>query len=361
MSMKALHARKDREIPEWKKRVVAELEELFKRYPVVGIADLTGMPTKQLQLIRKKFRKQVVFKVAKKRLILLAAERAGLPREKLEEYITGSTMLLFTDINPFKLARMIEQEKVPVPAKPGQVAEKEIVIPEGDTGIRPGPMLSVFGKLRIPYEVRKGTVYVKKDTVVAKPGDVIGADLAGLLQQLGILPFEVGLKLVAVLDRGIVIPREELLFDVDQFAADVALAAREAIGLAAEIMFFAVPEAVELALSKAERSAAALAAEAGFLTPDVAEYVIGGAAREALAVIAALGDKAKELGIEDVPVAAPAAPAQAEEAKEEEKQEEAEEEEESEVGGPGRPLRPLALHSLFNPIGRPRGGLVELD
>jgi len=313
VSMKALHARKEREIPEWKKRVVAELEELFRKYPVVGIADLTGMPTKQLQLIRKKFRKQVVFKVAKKRLILLAAERSGLPKEKIEEFIQGSTMLLFTDMNPFKLARMIEQEKVPVPAKPGQVAEKEIVIPEGDTGITPGPMLSVFGKLRIPYEIRKGTVYVKKDTVVAKPGDVIGTDLAGLLQQLGIMPFEVGLKLVAVLDRGVIIPREELLFDVDQFAMDVAAAAREAIGLAAEIMFFAVPEAVELALAKAERSVAAIASEAGFLTPDVAEYVIGGAAREALAVIAALGDKAKELGIEDVPVVAPAAaPAAAE-------------------------------------------------
>ena len=328
MSMKALHARKDREIPEWKKRVVAELEELFTKYPVVGIADLTGMPTKQLQLIRKKFRKQVYFKVAKKRLILLAAERAGLPREKIEEFIQGSTMLLFTVINPFKLARMIEQEKVPVPAKPGQVTDKEIVIPEGDTGITPGPMLSVFGKLRIPYEIRKGTVYVKKDTVVAKPGDVISTDLAGLLQQLGIMPFEVGLKLVAVLDRGVIIPRDQLLFDLDEFAADVATAAREAITLAAEIVFFAVPEAVELAIAQAERGIAAIASETGFLTPDVAEYVVGGAAREALALIAALGDTAKELGIEEVPVAAPAAAPAAEAGGEEEKKEEEEEKEE---------------------------------
>ncbi len=329
MSMKALHAKKEREIPEWKKRVVAELEELFKKYPVVGIADLTGMPTKQLQLIRKKFRRNIVFKVAKKRLILLAAEKAGIDREKLESFITGSTMLLFTDMNPFKLARMIEQEKVPIPAKPGQVTDREIVIPEGDTGITPGPMLSVFGKLRIPYEIRKGTVYVKKDTVVAKPGDVISTELAGLLQQLGIQPFEVGLKLTAVYDRGVFIPREELLVDLEQFKADVLEAVREALGLAAEIVYMPIPEAVEAALVKAELAIQAIAGETGFLTPDVAEYVIGRAAAEAVAIIAALGDKAKELGIEEVPVIAPAAPA-AEAAEEEKKEEEKEEEEEKE-------------------------------
>ncbi len=331
MSMKALHARKEREIPEWKKRVVAELEELFRKYPVVGIADLTGMPTAQLQQIRKKFRKQIYFKVAKKRLILLAAERAGIDREKLEKYLTGSIMLLFTDMNPFKLARLIESEKVPVAAKPGQVTDREIVIPEGDTGITPGPMLGVFGKLRIPYEIRKGTVYVKKDTVVAKPGDVITEELAGLLQQLGIMPFEVGLKLTAVYDRGVIIPREELLIDLEQFKADVMAAAQEALGLAAEIVFAAVPEAVEAALAKAEAAIAAVAGETGFLTPDVAEYAIGRAVSEALVIVAALGDKAKELGIEEVPVAAPAAAAEAggeekEEAAEEEKEEEKEEE-----------------------------------
>jgi len=333
VSMEQLHARKHREIPEWKKRVVAELEELFKRYPVVGIADLTGMPTAQLQQIRKKFRKQIYFKVAKKRLILLAAERAGIKKSLLEPYLTGSTMLLFTDMNPFKLARLIESEKVPVPAKPGQVTDREIVIPEGDTGITPGPMLGVFGKLRIPYEIRKGTVYVKKDTVVAKPGDVISEELAGLLQQLGIMPFEVGLKLTAVYDRGVIIPREELLVDLEEFTAQVLEAAREALGLATEIVFAAIPEAVEAAAAAAERAVAAIVGETGFLTPDVAEYAIGRAASEALAVVAALGEKAKELGIEEVPVAAAPAEAPAEEAgeKEEEKEEE-EEQQEVDIG-----------------------------
>ncbi len=323
--------RKDREIPEWKKQVVAELTDLFRKYPVVGIADLTGMPTKQLQLIRKKFRKKIVFKVAKRNLILRAIEEAGLPREKLEPYITGTTMLLFTDMNPFKMARMVESEKVPIPAKPGAVAEKEIVIPEGDTGIQPGPMLSVFGKLKIPYEIRKGTVYVKKDTVAAKPGDVISPELASLLQQLGIMPFEIGIKIQAAYDDGVVIPRDDLIIDIDKIASDFAQAGTEALALATEIVFAAVPEAVEAALAKAEMAIRAVVGETGFLTPDVAEYAVSRAMSEALSVIAALGDKAKELGIDDVPAAAPAAAPQEEAKAEEEKKEEEEEEKEQEV------------------------------
>ncbi|MCE4625127.1 MAG: 50S ribosomal protein L10 [Desulfurococcales archaeon] len=330
--MKALHARKERRIPEWKLRVVEELTELFTKYPVVGIADLTGMPTKQVQLIRKKFRKQIVFKVAKKRLILRAAEKAGLDPSKIEPLLLGSTMLLFTDMNPFKMARLIESVKVPIPAKPGQVTDREIVIPEGDTGITPGPMLSVFGKLRIPYEIRKGTVYVKKDTVVAKPGDTISPELAGLLQQLGIMPFEVGLTIKAAIDHGTIIPREDLIVDLEDIKSQVMEAAVEALGLAAEIVFAPIPEAVEVALTKAERELIALVGETGFLTPDVAEYAVRRAASELLAVVSALGDKAKELGIEEIPVAAPApAPAEAAEAAEEEKKEEEEEEKEEEV------------------------------
>ncbi len=332
MSMKALHAKKERRIPEWKLKVVEELTELFRRYPVVGIADLTNMPTKQVQLIRKKFRKQVVFKVAKKRLILRAAENAGLDPSKIEPLLTGSTMLLFTELNPFKLVRMIESMKVPIPAKPGQVTDKEIVIPEGDTGITPGPMLSVFGKLRIPYEIRKGTVYVKKDTVVAKPGDVISPELAGLLQQLGIMPFEVGLTIKAALDHGLLIPREDLVIDLEEIKAQIMEATAEALGLATEIVFAPIPEAIEAALAKAEMAVSAIVGETGFLTPDVAEYALRRAAGEALAVIAALGDKAKELGIEEIPVAPAPAPEAKEEKKEEEEKEEEEEEESVDLG-----------------------------
>ncbi|MEB2837074.1 MAG: 50S ribosomal protein L10 [Desulfurococcales archaeon] len=325
--------RSEEEIPEWKKRVVEELAELFKKYPVVGIADLTGMPTAQLQKIRKKFRRHVYFKVAKKRLILRALERAGIDKSLFEPYLQGSTMLLFTDMNPFKLARMIESEKMPISAKPGQVTDREIVIPEGDTGLQPGPILSTFGKLRIPYEIRRGTIYVKKDTVVAKPGDVISPELAGLLQTLGIQPFEIGLKILAVYDGGVMIPREELLVDLEQFSRDVADAAREAILAAAELGLVFVPEALEMSLAKAAAEALAVAREASLPLPGLVEEAIKAAVARELAIAAALGDKAAELGLE-VPKTEekPREEPEKEEAKEEGGEEKEEEEGEVDIG-----------------------------
>ena len=318
--------RSEEEIPEWKKRVVAELAELFRKYPVVGIADLTGMPTAQLQKIRKKFRRHVYFKVAKKRLILRALEKAGIDKSLFEPYLQGSIMLLFTNMNPFKLARMIESEKVPVAAKPGQVADREIVIPEGDTGLQPGPILSTFGKLRIPYEIRRGTIYVKKDTVVAKPGDVISVELAGLLQTLGIMPFEVGLKILAVYDSGVMIPREELLVDLEKFKEDLAEAAKEAVLAAAELGLVFVPEALEMSLAKAVVEAMAVASEASIPLPGLVEDAIKAALAREAAIIAALGEKAAELGIEVPAQPQQQAPAEAEAGGEEESKEEEEEE-----------------------------------
>jgi len=343
MSIVLRKGRPEEEIPEWKKKVVAELAELFRKYPVVGIADLTGMPTAQLQKIRKKFRSRVYFKVAKKRLIMRALEKAGIDKRLFEPYLQGSTMLLFTHMNPFKLARMIESEKVPVAAKPGQVTDREIVIPEGDTGLQPGPILSTFGKLRIPYEIRRGTIYVKKDTVAAKPGDVISVELAGLLQTLGIMPFEVGLKILAVYDSGVMIPREELFVDLEKFKMDLADAARGAVLAAAELGLPFVPEALQITLARAVVEATAVASEASLPLPGAIEDAIRAALTREAAIAAALGEKAAELGIE---TPAPARVAPAGEAKREAKEEAEKEREKEEEEGGGVDLSE-GLSSLF--------------
>ncbi|MCE4617402.1 MAG: 50S ribosomal protein L10, partial [Desulfurococcales archaeon] len=194
----SLQARGRRVIPEWKIRAVEETAELIKKYKIIGIGSLERLPTAQFQQIRKKLRGKVEFKVVKTSIARRALQKAGIDVEKLGDYLTGSIMLVLTNMNPFKLAKTLGELKVPVAAKPGQVTDKEIVVPAGDTGIKPGPQLSTFSKLRIPYQIKGGTVHITKDTVVAKPGDVISTDLAGFLLTMGILPFEVSVKLRAV-------------------------------------------------------------------------------------------------------------------------------------------------------------------
>ncbi|ADL18655.1 LSU ribosomal protein L10P [Acidilobus saccharovorans 345-15] len=320
------------EPPEYKKQRVAELEKIFAENKYVLFADLEGLPAKQLQMIRKELRGKAIMTVAKKNLVYLALERRGLKKEKIEPYLKHGVLVIATNENPFLLTLTIDKLKMPAPAKPGQVATKDIVVPEGDTGIRPGPMVSVFGKLKIPYEVRKGTIYIKSDTVVAKKGDVISPDLASLLQQLGIQPMEIGLDIVAAWDGETVIPGDVLHIDLEATKNDIIRSEQESTYLAKTIGFFEVPEVVQMLAVETELEAlSVIRAGELALDADTAKAAIEQAVAEETSIIAALGDKAKELGLEVVQAAPAAAPAQApaqqggEQKKEEEKKSEASE------------------------------------
>jgi len=318
---------KERRVPEWKVQVVEGLSELIKSYPVVAVASLTGVSSSLLQKIRRVIRQlygdDIVLVVAKNSLFRLAAKRAGLKgREKLEPLLTGQRLFLFSRLNPFELYAVLERVKMPVPARPGMVVDREIVIPAGDTGIPPGPILSSFGRLRIPTRVQGGTVWIAKDTRVAKPGDVISADLAAMLQRLGIYPAEAGIEVEAVLEDGVLMPRESLKLDIDEYRSMIAEAFGNALALGSETALPA-PEALERSLAKAFIRAVRLAAEAGLVLPGIEKDVIAWAVRKAYAIVYALGDRARELGIE-----APALPVETRPAEEkggEEKMEEAEE------------------------------------
>ncbi|NOZ89488.1 MAG: 50S ribosomal protein L10 [Crenarchaeota archaeon] len=321
-----------RRIPQWKIEEVKELTELAKTYRTLVIVDLTKTPTAQLQKIKRKLERklggQVVMRVAKNTLMRLALRNAGKDPEPLEPYLTGTNMFIFTNLNPFEVALALDKVYATAPAKPGDVAPTEIVLPAGDTGFKPGPIMSVFGKLRVPIRVQGGTIWIAKDTRVAKPGDVISPELASILQKLGIEPIIVKLKPKAAYEDGVVIPADKLLIDLEEYRGMVAQAHLQALAVGVEIAY-PEPEVLKLAVPLAVRRALAVAAEAGYVTPDNAEYVLQMAVARALAVVAALGDTAKELGIEVQVAAAPAAkPA---EEKKEEEEEGGEEEKKEEV------------------------------
>ncbi|MCX8196526.1 MAG: 50S ribosomal protein L10, partial [Acidilobaceae archaeon] len=316
-----------------KLEMASEIKDLYKKYKVMAIADVSKVPTAQLQQIRRKLRDQVEFKVVKKRVALKALEELGVEAQSLEKYVQGTVMLAFSDLNPFQLYKLVTRERIPIEAKPGQRVEKEVVIPAGETPITPGPMLGVLGKLKIPYEVKGGKVHVRKDTVVAKPGDVISPELASILLKLNVKPFEVGIDLIAAMDGGVVIPKESLKIDVEAFRKELSDAASEAIRLAVGIGYIEVPEALQSLLATAAMEAERLAEAAFIPLPGLIEPAVRRALQEEAALIALLGERAKELGLEPVaaPAAAPAAQPVAEQKKEEKREEEEKKEEEVDI------------------------------
>ncbi|WP_338604777.1 50S ribosomal protein L10 [Sulfolobus tengchongensis] len=336
--MKLALVLKHRKVASWKVEEVKELTELIKNNNTILIGSLEGFPADKLHEIRKKLRGRAVIKVTKNTLFEIAAKNAGINVEKLKEYLTGPNVFIFTKDNPFSISMFFENYKLRRYAMPGDKAEEEVVIPAGDTGMPAGPILSVFGKLKVQTRVQDGKVHVVKDTTIAKPGDVIPADALPILQKLGIMPVFVKLKIKAAYHENLVIPAEELKLDLEGYRNNVAEAYRNAFSLAVEIAY-PEPEVLRFTISKSFRNAISIASEIGYITPESAQFVISKAVSRAYAIASAISGKV------DLGVQLPSAQPQATQAKPaEEKKEEKKEEEKK---GPSEEEIASGLSSLF--------------
>jgi large subunit ribosomal protein L10 len=263
-----------RQVAVWKKTIFSDLSELLKEYSVVAVADLQKVRSSQIQEIRKKLRGKAELIVAKNTILRKAAEKAEKENvDKFAEEVTGSKVLIFTRMNPFELILFLNKNKVRVPAKGGDVASSEIMIPAGNTGLQPGPVISEFNEARVPTRIEGGSIFVAKDTVVAEKGEVVSTKTASLLSKLGMKPMEAGLSLSHAYDNGVVLGPNELAFDLDRMKTDFSSAARLALGVAVEANIM-LPETAPIIISKAYRQAVAISIEAEFLTKDTAPLIL---------------------------------------------------------------------------------------
>ncbi|RLE46059.1 50S ribosomal protein L10 [Candidatus Woesearchaeota archaeon] len=266
---------------ESKKQVVAKIIKLAKENPIIGIINMENLPAGNLQKIKAKLRGQIELVMTRKTLIKLALKELKLKNgDKLIESLKGMPALLFTKENPFKIYKIIKQNKSPAPAKPGQIAPYDITIPAGPTPFGPGPIISEFAQLGIKAGVEGGKVAIKEDTVVVKEGEPIKEKLAGMLQKLGIEPMEIGLNLTLVYEKGTIYPKKVLDIDEKQFMQDIITAASKARNLALEIGL-ATKDTIEELLIKANRQAKQLAKEGNILTKENIGEILGKAQAQA--------------------------------------------------------------------------------
>lgn len=269
-----------------KKRVMyQELQELPKSYNVIALSKMTKVRASQLMLLRKKFRNDINIRIIKNKVAIRAFEKvknvAGI--ESLSKELEGQCALMFTNISPFKLNLIFAQNKIFLPAKGGDIASTEITIPAGNTGIIPGPVLSEFKIANVQTKIDGGTIWVNKDTVVAKPGDVISQQLASLLSKLNIKPIEAGIAVNFAIAEGLMFKEQDLRLDVQAYRDELVRSFQQALTLATEAGYM-VPETVKPLLVKAQQHAKSLAAEAGYVTPETADFVLPRAQAKAQAV-----------------------------------------------------------------------------
>lgn len=209
--------------------------------------------------------------------------------KKLEKYLTGSNVFLFTNLNPFKLALLLEKGKVLTTAKAGDVASFDVIVPAGNTGQPPGPIISQLNAVGLPTRIEAGSVWITKDTLVARKGDIISERLASVLSKLGIKPIEAGLILKVVYDEGLIIESEQLKIDVDGTKMQIGGAQTEAFKLSLAVAY-PTRENMQVLLQVAHQQAYFLALEAAIPAKETIEDLIRKAHAEMLSLSSRLSN-----------------------------------------------------------------------
>jgi len=249
---------------------VQEIAQLVKQHKVIGIASLQKVRATQLQAFKKNLQGKVYMRVVKNTLMRKAIEENAKEKpdlNKLLDHLIGSNVYLLTDLNPFNLALTLEKGKVKTTAKSGDTAAFDVVVPQGNTGQPPGPMISQLNAVGLPTRIEAGSVWVSKDTLVVKKGEAISERLASVLSKLGIKPVEAGLAMRIAFDEGLIITGEQLKIDVDGTRKSVESAYADAFALSLSVAYPTADSMVAL-LQVAHREAHALSVGAAVPTKD---------------------------------------------------------------------------------------------
>ncbi len=258
-----------------KKKIVEEFTKLIDEYNVIASVNMENLPAKQLQTIVKSLRNEMILKMGKTRLIKLAIEKSKKDNIKeIETYLKGMPALIFTKENPFKLYKILEKSKSNAPAKTGQKAPKDIIVPAGPTGFAPGPIIGELGSAGIKAGIENGKVVIKEDSLVVKEGDPIEEKLAGVLSRLGIEPMEIGLNIVAIYEDGSIFKKDILAVDESKYISDIQDGARISFNLAVEIGY-PTKENIEFLIGKVFNDSKNLAIGQDIITDETLGNVIG--------------------------------------------------------------------------------------
>jgi len=328
----------EKTIPQWKVDSVEALMATINDSKMIGLVNVEGVGAKQLQGIRDNLRGSAVIKMARNTLMIRALEsskKKGI--NDLVKYVSGPVAFVFSDQDPFVLSKFLGENKAAAPAKGGQIAPKDIVVPAMNTGVAPGPFISELAGLKIPSRVKGGTIHITDDTVAVKAGAIISNAMAMMLTRLGIEPMELQLKLIAAYSDGAVLTADNFDVNLEDLFKQVLLGHQYAVNLSVNTGIPTV-ETMPLIIAKANMEAKSLTLKIGFFVPEMLNEFFAKANSEAMALAMAAAEKDPEAIPSEIlsqaqPAATSTAAVTTEVAKPDEPEEE--EEEEEEVAGIG--------------------------
>jgi large subunit ribosomal protein L10 len=191
---------------------------------------------------------------------------------------------MFTNMSPFKLNVLLSKNKIMMPARGGDIASIDVIVPAKNTGIPPGPMLTEFKEGGIPTKIDQGTIWISKETTPVKKGGIINEKLAALLGKLEIKPIEAGISLYIALEEGLKYTETELVVDVEGIRNQFAQFHQDALTLSIESGYVTKENIISI-INKAAQSATSLSIESGFMTDETKEQILQRANNRANSIV----------------------------------------------------------------------------
>ncbi|HJJ89430.1 MAG TPA: 50S ribosomal protein L10 [Methanocorpusculum sp.] len=272
-------------LPAWKRNEVESIVENAGKHELIGLVDIYGIPAKQFQQIRRNLHDNAIVKVSRNTLVEHAFNELGGHFIDLIAHVNEQSALIFSDGNPFKLFKSLEQTKTKRSAKAGEIAPEDIIVSAGPTSFKPGPIVGELQQAGIPAAIDGGKVKIKETKTVVKSGQVISKKQADVLAKLDIKPMPVGLSLLAVIYDGEIYLPDVLCIDEEAYKEKIALAAQQVFNLTVNAAVLTTsPFITEAQIAKAVRAACDLGVEAPIYEKSVIEMIIHKAYNQANAL-----------------------------------------------------------------------------
>jgi len=183
------------------------MKQLLETYETILVVGIDHVSSGQLAKIRKELRAHEATVLMGKNTLMrkvvgaFVEEHPGHPISELSPYLIGNCGLVFVKKNLDQVRAIVKANVKAAPAKVGQVAENDVLVPPGPTGCDPG-QTQWFQALNVPTKIVKGQIEIVSELKLITKGDKVGASEAGLLQKLNILPFTYGVQFLQVFMNG---------------------------------------------------------------------------------------------------------------------------------------------------------------
>jgi len=201
-------------VREKKLKYATELTGLLESCPRCLIVTVDFVGSKQLQNIRIALRGVATVLMGKNTMIRTVLRNhhevnPDLGLDELLKGVNGNMGFIFCHGEISKVREILAEHKVPAPAKSGVVAQCDVFLEAGVTGMDPS-QTAFFQTLNVPTKIVKGQIEIVTRQRVCQEGEKVSASEAVLLSKMGLKPFEYGVKLLQVFDNGALFDKDVL-------------------------------------------------------------------------------------------------------------------------------------------------------